>query len=123
METQFKKGHRPYNWVPIGSTRVTNDGTLQLKITDTEHTPRDWKSVHSLLWEGYNGPMPKGHIVVFHNGNDRDFRIENLELITRAENMRRNSIHNLPKALADVCRILGVLNRHTNKGEEAHHEK
>ncbi len=112
VKTRFKKGHRPQTWVPIGSKRITKGDILQIKVTDTGYTPHDWKSVHSLLWEAHNGPVPEGHIVVFRNKNTRDIRIENLECITRAENMRRNSIHHLPEALADVCRTLGVLHRH-----------
>jgi len=117
VKTRFKKGHRPQTWVPIGSKRITKDGILQTKVSDTGYTPRDWKSVHSLLWEAHNGPVPAGHIVVFRNGNRRDIRIENLELITRVENMRRNSIHNLPEALAETCRTLGVLHRHIHAAE------
>ena len=115
VKTQFKKGNRPHTWVPVGSERVTKDGILQRKVSDTGYGPRDWKSAHSLLWEQHHGPIPKGHLVVFRNGNRGDIRIENLELITRAENMRRNTIHNLPEPLADVCRIRGVLNRRINE--------
>ncbi len=112
--TRFKPGSRPHNWVPVGSERLTKEGILQRKISDTGCTPRDWKSIHSILWKEHHGPVPKGHIVVFINGDKRDIRIENLMLITRAENMRRNSIHHLPEEIADVCRVRGVLNRHIN---------
>lgn len=115
IKTRFKKGSRPQTWVPVGSERTTKDGILQRKISDTGYPPRDWISVHSLVWEEHHGPIPKGHIVVFKNGDRADIRIGNLELISRAENMRRNTIHNMPPALADVCRLRGVLNRHINK--------
>ena len=114
IKTQFKKGNRPQTWVPIGSERITKDGILQRKISDTGYRPRDWKSVHSLLWEKHHGPVPVGCIVVFKNGN-KNLHIDNLECISRAENMRRNSIHNIPKELADVCRLKGVLNRRINE--------
>jgi hypothetical protein len=117
-ETRFKTGNRPQTWVPVGSTRVIKDGILQRKISDTGYTPRDWQSVHSMLWEEHHGPVPKGHIVVFRDGNNKNICIENLELISMTENMRRNSIHRLPEALADVCRIRGVLNRHINKSRQ-----
>ena len=119
FKTKFKKGHRPHNWVPVGSERISREGILQRKITDTGYPPRDWKSVHSLLWEKHHGPVPPGHIVVFRNGKrgEEDIHIENLELITRAENMRRNTIHHLPQELADVIRLKGVLNRHIHKRE------
>ena len=115
VKTRFKKGSRPQTWVPVGSERITKDGILQRKISDTGYPPKDWRSVHSLLWEEHHGPIPKGYIVVFKNGDRTKICIENLELISRAENMRRNTIHNLPPALADVCRIRGVLNRRINE--------
>ena len=115
VKTQFKAGHRPHTWMPVGSERIDKSGILQRKISDTGYTPRDWKSVHSIVWESHFGPVPARHIVVFRNGDKRDFHIDSLELISRAENMRRNSIHRLPKALADVCRVRGVLNRRINE--------
>jgi len=110
-ETRFKKGNRPHTWVPIGSERVTSEGYLQRKMTDTGCTRRDWVSVHILLWQEHHGPVPAGHIVVFRNRNRRDVRIENLELIDRAENCRRNSIHRYPPELKQAIRAAGKLNR------------
>jgi hypothetical protein len=114
-QTRFRSGNRPHNWKPIGSERITHDGYVQRKMTDTGYPPRDWRGVHILMWEEHNGPVPQGHVVVFRNGDNRDFRLENLELITKAENMRRNTIHKLPKELADVCRIKGLVKRQINK--------
>ena len=122
VKTRFKPGHRPHTWRPVGSFRITKDGIRQQKISDSGYAPRDWRSVHSIVWEQHHGPVPAGHIVVFKNGNPADIRNDNLECISRAENMRRNAIHNLPPALADVCRIRGVLNRRINE-RTAEHEK
>ena len=113
--TRFRKGQRGSKWVPVGSERKSKDGILQRKMTDTGHPPEDWKSVHGMLWEQHHGPVPDGHIVVFRDGNTGNIRIDNLELISRAENMRRNSIHNLPEPLKDVIRIRGVLTRRINE--------
>lgn len=113
--SQFKPGNRPHTWQPIGSERTTDEGYLQRKLTDTGNTRRDWVCLHVLAWEAVHGPVPRGQIVVFKNRDKRDIRLENLELITRAENMRRNSIHRLPKELADVCRLKGALQRAIEK--------
>jgi len=113
--TRFKEDQRGSKWVPIGSERLSKDGILQRKIRDTKYAYRNWKSVHSLLWEKHNGPVPKGHVVVFRDKDRTRIEIENLECITREENMRRNSLHNMPEPLKDVIRIRGVLNRHINK--------
>lgn len=110
VETQFKPGNRPHTWRPIGSERIA-DGVLQRKMTDTGCTRRDWVPVHRLLWEAHNGPVPKGHIVVFRNGDRTDIRLENLELITRRENMARNTVHRLPRELKKTIRAKAVLTR------------
>lgn len=116
-KTRFKRGNKPQTWVPVGSEKISRKGILQRKISDTGYGPRDWQSDHKLLWEKHNGPVPSGHIVVFKNGNRADIRIENLELISRAENMRRNSVHKLPKPLVQVIQLRGALTRQINKRE------
>jgi hypothetical protein len=113
LETQFKPGSKPHNWVPTGSERIL-DGYLQRKMTDTGYPPRDWKFVHRLVWEQHNGPIPRGHVVVFRNGIRTDVRIENLELITRADLQRRNSVHNIPEGLREVINLRRQIVRHVN---------
>lgn len=114
-ETWFKKGQRngaaARNWVPIGSTRINADGYLDRKIADTGCPPRDWKGEHRIIWEAAHGPIPPGHFVVFRDRDRRNVTLANLELITRAENMRRNTIHNLPPPVKDAIYGLIALKR------------
>ncbi len=119
-ETRFKKGHRPQTWVPVGSRRITKDGYRQRKVSDTGYMPRDWKGEHILLWEECHGPAPKGHAVVFRDGNKQNIQYENLELISRAELMRRNTIHRYPEALKKTIRVAGKLHKSIR---EKNHEK
>lgn len=119
-ETQFRKGNKPGNWLPIGSHRTSQDGYLQRKVTDTGYPPRDWISVHVLLWEEHNGPVPPGHCLCFKDGNKQHIELENLELITRAERMRRNTIHRYPPELKDAIRTVSKLKRTIRRVE---HEK
>lgn len=115
-KTRFKKGQLPPNWKPIGSERVTKDGYLQRKLTDTGYPPRDWVPVSHIEWEKHNGrPVPKGHAVVFKDGNSRNFAGDNLELISRAALMRRNSYLNLPEPLPQIIQLRGALNRKINR--------
>lgn len=113
--TQFKQGNKPHTWIEIGSERITKEGYLQRKINDTGVKMNDWVLVHKQLWEEINGTVPDGHIVVFKNGDKTDIRIDNLELISREENMRRNSVHTLPKELALVIQLKGAVQRQINK--------
>jgi hypothetical protein len=110
-ETQFKPGHRS-NWMPIGSTRLC-DGYVYVKVADVPHVPHtvNWFPLHILEWERVHGPLPAGHALTFRNGDRTNVRLDNLELITRRELMARNSVHNLPKSLAQAVQLLGALNR------------
>jgi hypothetical protein len=115
---------------PIGHERTcSRDGFVLIKIAERNPytgAPTRYKSKHVHIWEKENGPVPEGHVVAFRDKEKKgrsDISIEDLELITRAENMRRNTIHNLPPALADVCRLRGVLNRHINKRGKGNEEQ
>jgi len=109
--TRFKPGSKPQNWLPIGSLRLSQEGYLQRKVTDTGYPPRDWIGVHILLWAEAHGPVPEGHCLSFRDGNKQHIALDNLELITRAERMRRNTIHRYPPELKDAIRTLGRLKR------------
>lgn len=114
--TRFKKGQKSSTWLPIGSERVTKDGYLERKMTDTGYPPRDWVAVSHIEWEKHNGrPVPKGHAVIFRDGDKRNFTPANLELISRAELMRRNSYLNLPEPLPQIVQLRGALNRKINR--------
>lgn len=114
-QTRFQKGQvsgRAAQLLqPIGSERITDDGIRQRKIRDDGPPQRRWKSVHSLIWEEAKGPIPAGHVVVFRDRNRNNLQLENLELITRAENCRRNSIHRYPQELKAGIRLLARLKR------------
>ena len=116
-------GQAQSNYKPIGSLRVTGDGILERKVTDdpTLYPARRWVSVARLVWEAEHGPIPDGHLVVFkpgcHTTCEQEITLDRLELITRAENMQRNTIHNLPPELVDVIRVKARLQRQINKRE------
>lgn len=112
-ESRFKPGQRPHNTLPIGAERIA-DGYLQRKMTDTGYPPRDWVCVHRLTWEAANGPVPDGRVLAFRDGNPANIELDNLELIGRAEQMRRNTVHNLPPELVKVVQLRGALVRKIN---------
>jgi hypothetical protein len=79
--TQFKKGNLPHNYRPVGTERVNGDGYVDIKIAD----PNKWKGKHILIWEQHNGPVPKGHAVIFGDGDNRNFDLDNLILVSRKQ--------------------------------------
>lgn len=114
--TWFKKGHVPASWKPIGAERVTKDGYLQRKLSDTGNATRDWVAVSHIEWEKHNGrPVPDGHAVVFRDEDKRNFAPANLELISRADLMRRNHYLHLPSELAQIVQLRGALTAKINR--------
>lgn len=113
-ETQFKPGHRGGRaeqvYQPIGTERV-RDGYLYRKLRDAGPMHKRWEMVHRLNWEAVNGPIPDGHVVVFRNGNRMQVAVENLELISRADLARRNTIHRYPREVKDLIRLNAKLQR------------
>lgn len=114
-ETQFQPGHKPHNWHPIGHERLTKEGYLQRKMTDTGVTRRDYIAVHHLIWHEAGREIPPGYALCFKDGDKTRIALDNLELVPRADLMRRNSVHNLPKELADLVHLRGVVQRQINK--------
>jgi hypothetical protein len=95
-DTMFKKGQAPRNWLPIGTVVMNCDGYLQRKMREPGGGFRGgqcWALEHARIWKEAHGPIPAGHIVVFKDRDKRNVKLDNLELITLAENMRRNNIH------------------------------
>lgn len=83
--TSFKKGQLPHNHNPIGHVRYCKkDGYMEVKLTDTRVTRNDYKAVHRITYEHYFGPIPPNHIVIFRDGDIYNFKIENLELVSRS---------------------------------------
>lgn len=120
--TQFKKGNRTgkaaRNYQPIGHERLGKDGYLQRKINDDMPLQRRWRAVHIILWESVNGPLPKGYCLAFRDKNKTNIQIDNLELITRIELAKRNSVHNYGTEIAQLYRLKGAITRQINKREK-----
>ena len=84
--TQFKKGHAPHNYRPVGSTRISRDGYIEVKVAD----PKTWRQLHVITWEKAHGKVPKGHAVIFGDGDKQNCALDNLVLVTRAQLVRMN---------------------------------
>jgi hypothetical protein len=79
------KTHKPWkgNYKPIGSERVMRFGGGSYVEVKTGH--RTWKRKHAAIWEEANGKVPKGHVVIFADRNNRNFDLDTLLLISRKE--------------------------------------
>lgn len=120
-ETQFKKGGFPDNRDPdfyvIGALRVNTDGYIDIRVR-FDQGAKGWSGLHRILWEDRHGPIPKGHIVAFKDGDKLNCWHDNLELRSRKEHMLRNSIHNLPQPLRLTINVLGQLKRRIREKQD-----
>lgn len=98
--THKKRGGAPYKWIRISEGK--------------------WEMLHVYHWKKKHGAIPKGHIIVFKDRNTLNCTEDcsNYEMITLAENMRRNTIHNLPLPIKQVKQLQGVLNRAINRKQK-----
>lgn len=115
-ETMFKKGNSPVNHREVGSERINVDGYIEIKVAE----PNRWRLKHRIIWEQVNGEIPKGYNVQFKNHNTQDCRIENLYIISKAEQMRTENslVARYPKEVQEVIRLKGVVNRVIHKREK-----
>jgi hypothetical protein len=92
----FRPGHVPANkgktrpsrqgnYKPVGSERI-DAGYIVVKVSDRKYQPhKNWRRKHTVIWEKANGKIPRGHAVLFADGNKRNFDLDNLLLVSRSE--------------------------------------
>jgi hypothetical protein len=85
--TMFKKGNKPAQTKPIGSERINRDNYIEIKLSESGR----WKLKHIYIWEQVNGKLPENHCIIFLDSNIRNFDINNLKCVSRAENLFLNN--------------------------------
>lgn len=117
----FQQGHCPHNYVPVGTEITDYRGYLKVKVAD----PDVWRFRHRMIWEEANGPVPDGYMIRFKNGNKKDCRLENLELVTASYFVTgANNFHRLyPGELGNIVRLKAKIKREIQKIMEKQHGK
>lgn len=85
--TRFRKGNSPANELPIGTVVENHHGYLLRKRQMEGGLWDRWEFYHRYVWKQHNGPIPEGMYVSFKDCNPRNCDIDNLMLITKAENV------------------------------------
>ena len=109
----FKKGKAPTNHRPVGSESVdAKDGYLSVKVAE----PNKWELKHKVIWEKANGKMPEGYCVIFADKNKRNFNLDNLVLVSKAELLIMNKEKlikkdaNLTKVGVNIAKVKAKVN-------------
>lgn len=115
--TWFPLGHLPVNTKYNGCV-VTRKNSKRRPYKWIRISQANWIMLHVKIWEDANGPVPNGKIIVFKNGDSLNCELENLEMISRSENMMRNTIQRYPEDLRRSMRALGKLKRMINEKDK-----
>lgn len=116
--TMFKPGNKPKNTDPIGTEKELKDGYIWVKIDDQLRVPKNvnWKQKHKLIYEKHFGPVPKGSVVIFKDGDIKNFDIDNLACVTKAQLliMNRQKLIYKDKKLTEsgiqIAKMIDVVN-------------
>ena len=94
--TRFKKGQLPHNTRAIGDERVTKDGYIEVHVGQHRRSRANdqWVLKQRLVWERENGrSLKRDEVVLFADGDKRNFDPGNLVAVTMAENIELNRIN------------------------------
>lgn len=113
-ETQFKSGNLPPTTLPVGAMVIDDEGYTKIKIA----MPNNWQFYQRYLWERQTGEKIRpGFVVVFKDGDRKNFALDNLEMISRSELARRNKakFDDYPLELRQAIYALAWLKRRINR--------
>ena len=116
----FKKGHTPHNHLPVGSKRYdSKDHYEYIKIAD----PNQWRQSHYLIWEEYHGKVKEGCLLRFIDGDKTNITIENIEMISKCENVRLNQMDyaNTPDELKPTVKLIAKVQAKAGEIADSRH--
>lgn len=112
-DTWFKEGNAPANTRPIGSMRENVDGYVVIKTKENGR----WTLYQRNIYEQAHGiKLDKDDLVLFADGNTRNFDVDNLVRVTREELLYLNrrglisSDQDITKAGVGVAKLIAKIN-------------
>jgi hypothetical protein len=117
--TRFKKGQLPPNTLYDHAIieRKDSKGNIYKWIRISQGI---WIPYHRYLWEQKYGKIPEGCNIQFKDRNALNCTIENLYMISRANQLKEenSSYARYPEEIRKLIQLKGVLNRQINKIEK-----
>jgi hypothetical protein len=121
--TRFKKGQKIWNEAKDGDIRIRKRSRGGGSIKYIRLSKGKWAELQIHNWEKKNGPVPKGFALACKDGNTLNCRSSNWYLISKRENMKRNSLHNYPVEITRTIQLMGALTRQINKNKRRYEEQ
>lgn len=112
--TWYQKGHQPKHALYDGAITIRNDkewGQIRFIRVDKGR----WIPLHHYVWQQAGNEVKEGHVIIFIDGDTSNCAIDNLQQITCADNMRRNSIVNYGKEFQSLCLTIASFKRRLKK--------
>lgn len=107
-KTRFKKGVPPKNILTIGTEVKTKEGYILVKIAN----PNKWMLKHRKIYKDHHQIQLKStDNVIFLDGDNQNFNINNLKLISKVENMYRNSKLNYPEEIIPTLTLINKIKK------------
>jgi hypothetical protein len=88
--TRFKKGSTPHNTRSDFEISIRKDKS-GIPYQYIRVSLGKWELLQRYVWEQHHGKIPAKHIIAFRDKNSLNCDISNLELLSMAENVLRNS--------------------------------
>ena len=112
-KTQFKKGNLPKNTLTDGAVTIRTDkrGVRQKMI---RIRLGKWLYLSRYNYEKHIGPISKGHVIRFLDGDTMNCDPSNLECVSRQLNMLLNSKHGFTRGQAEVLEACGLIKDYIN---------
>jgi len=95
-----KRGSGNWRYRPVGSiiirrpTKTRRRPHVLVKVADHGPEALRWRYLSVVVWEHHHGPVPEGFCLWHRDGNSLNCADKNLELITKAERLKRNMAAN-----------------------------
>lgn len=114
---RYKKGNIPKQTLYDGAITIRNDKRgiphKYIRIAKAK-----WVELQIHNWSSINGNIPKGMILSCIDGNTMNCEPDNWKLITKKENMLRNTIHQYPEEIKSTIRLISKLTKIIDKHGE-----
>lgn len=124
-KTCFKKGNVPKNHKPIGTVQTRKcrgNGSVDYKFIKIAE-PNKWSLYNRYLWEQAYGPIPKGYVICYRDGDPMNCTLENLRCVPRSTAQILSNYSDTRGAARDVAISIGELQTAIRNKSEAKHGK
>jgi hypothetical protein len=109
--TRFKKGQKPHNTAKCDGTITIRRDKNGIVYKYIRVGVGKWELLQRKIWADAHGKIPEGMLIIFKDGNQMNCELSNLEMISMADNMNRNTIQRFPPELKKAIRGISKLNK------------